>query len=216
MTRIVSLSRQLELWFSKEGRSFPWRNRSATNYKKIVSEVLLQRTPAERVSSIYHQFFGTFPSWKSIAIAPRNKIEKILKPLGLWKIRASSLKNLATVMVERNGRFPKTREEIERLPGVGQYIANAILMFCHGEAQPLLDTNMARVLERYFGPRKLADIRHDPYLQDLSRKVVKGKSPHITNWAILDFAALVCKIRLPLCASCPLANKCRSAFLKSL
>ena len=115
-------------------------------------------------------------------------------------------------MTRANGSFTKSRRKIEALPGVGQYIANAILMFCHGEPQPLLDTNMARVLERYFGPRKLADIRYDPYLQDLSRKVVNGNNPHIINWAILDFAALVCKIRSPLCESCPLARKCRSAF----
>ena len=44
-------------------------------------------------------------------------------------------------------------------------VANAILLVCHEQPEPLLDSNMARVIERVFGPRKLADIRYDPYLQ---------------------------------------------------
>jgi hypothetical protein len=59
----------------------------------------------------------------------------------------------------------------------GQYIANAVLLLCHGEPQPLLDVNMARVLERVFGPKKLADIRYDPYLQQLAMRIVQCKKP---------------------------------------
>ena len=111
-------------------------------------------------------------------------------------------------MDARNGRFPKSREEIQKLPGVGQYIANSIELLCHGKAKPLLDVNMARVLERFFGPRKLADIRYDPYLQKLAHKVVDVEDPVRMNWAILDFAALVCKTRNPLCETCPVAKNC--------
>jgi A/G-specific adenine glycosylase len=114
-------------------------------------------------------------------------------------------------MARREGQFPRTREEIEELPNVGQYIANAILLLCHGEPQPLLDVNMARVLERFFGPRKLADIRYDPYLQSLARAVVNAKDPVIVNWAILDHASVVCKIARPLCSSCPVMGRCKFA-----
>ena len=112
-------------------------------------------------------------------------------------------------MAKRGGRFPRTRGEIEELPGVGQYIANAILMFCQDEPQPLLDVNMARVLERFFGSRKLADIRYDPYLQKLAREVLPRKRYKEFNWAILDFASLICKARKPLCLKCPLEIRCR-------
>jgi A/G-specific adenine glycosylase len=111
-------------------------------------------------------------------------------------------------MNKKNGRFPKTRDELEVLPGVGQYIANAILLFCHGEAQPLLDVNMARVLERVFGPRKLADIRYDPYLQELAFNVVQCKKARELNWAILDLAATICPARNPRCNICPLEPIC--------
>jgi A/G-specific adenine glycosylase len=110
-------------------------------------------------------------------------------------------------MAARRSRFPLSRREIEALPGVGQYIANAILCFCHRKPQPLLDVNMARVVERYFGPRKKADIRYDPYLQELTTHIVRPDCNRI-NWAILDFGALVCKSRKPLCSICPLFDNC--------
>jgi len=111
-------------------------------------------------------------------------------------------------MVKKNGRLPKTRREIEALPGVGQYIANAILLLCHGEPQPLLDANMARVLERVFGSRKLADIRYDPYLQEISLRVVQCKEAKQINWAILDLAAIICRISNAHCSECPLMSMC--------
>jgi A/G-specific adenine glycosylase len=114
-------------------------------------------------------------------------------------------------MTKRRGVFPRRREEIEKLPNIGQYIANAILLLCHGEPQPLLDVNMARVLERFFGPRTLADIRYDPYLQSLAKAVVNSSDPVLINWAILDHATLICRISGPLCSGCPLSSKCKFA-----
>jgi A/G-specific adenine glycosylase len=201
--------KNLERWFSRNGRGFPWRNKSASKYQLIMAEVLLQRTKAETVARFYSQFTKRFPSWKSLSRAKGEKLQNFLKPIGLWRQRTTAIKKLSAEMTKRNGHFPKTREEIEKIPAIGQYIANAVLMFCHGQRQPLVDVNMARVLERFFGPRKLADIRYDPYLQQLARKVLPKKKFKEFNWAILDFAALVCKPRKPLCTECPLKSKCR-------
>lgn len=201
-------------WFKSHGRDLPWRHRSASTFRRIVCEILLQRTRAEVVASAYHAFFRRFPSWASLAQASTEEIGNELRPLGLWRRRSRSLHQLATVMCARRGRFPRKREEIDKLPAVGQYVANSIELFTRHEPRPLLDTNMARVLERYFGPRKLADIRHDPYLQELASRIIStAENPWETNWAILDFAALVCKKRNPLCNECPLVKTCR--YLKS-
>ena len=100
------------------------------------------------------------------------------------------------------------------MPAVGQYVASAVLLFCHERPEPLIDSNMARVLERYFGSRKLADIRYDPYLQRLARDVVGSDHPTLINWAILDFAALVCTPRNPRCQKCPLNRGCQDLRLR--
>lgn len=204
---VTYIQTNLLIWYNQNGRKFPWRKKNLSNYQKVISEVLLQRTKAETVSKFYPQFVEKYPSWKSLAGAKRNDIEQYLKPIGLYKQRSERLLNLAKEMAKRNGRFPKDREQLESIPFVGQYIANAILLLIHNEPQPLLDINMARLLERFFEPRKLADIRDDPFLQELARVVVQHEESKIINWAIIDFAALICK-KKPLCDECTLKDYC--------
>lgn len=206
--KLLKFRQSLLSWFKENERKFPWRRPSTTKYQFIIAEILLQRTRAETVAAFFPDFIRDFPSWKMLSVADIALLQHYLQPIGLWRRRASSIHSLAQEMARRNGRFPLTREEIESLPGVGQYIANSILLFCHGKPQPLLDTNMARVLERVFGPRELVDIRDDPYLQDLARNVVKCKTPEKINWAILDLAAIICRIKNPNCTICPLKSIC--------
>jgi A/G-specific adenine glycosylase len=195
-------------WFRRHGRRFPWRSKNAGTYARVISEILLQRTKAQRVGEFLNDFLKAYPSWRHLADATEGELQQLLQPLGLWRRRATSIVALAREMKRRHGRFPVSREELEALPGVGQYIANAILLFCHGEPQPLLDVNMARVLERNFGARDLVDIRYDPYLQALATKALSKTDPSNLNWAILDLAGLVCLSSEPLCRKCPLSSSC--------
>lgn len=210
VARVMAFRRKLLAWYNTDGRSFSWRYPNASLYERVVSEALLQRTTATAVAAFLPRFLERFPTWGSIAGTTEEDLGNELRPLGLWKRRAASLKLLAEEIVRRDEAFPQTRDEIESLPGVGQYIASAVLLFAHGQAAPLLDTNMARVLERYFGPRKLADIRYDPYLQQLAFRVVEGTDTKEINWAILDLGSLICRPRNPLCAQCPLAERCQT------
>jgi len=208
MTKIRLFRRLLLGWYKNNGRIFPWRNKSATNYELIIAEILLQRTRAETVAEFYKDFVKRFPSWKKLAAARERDLSVFLRPIGLWRRRSRSLRLLANLISRRNGKFPRHREEINALPGVGQYIANAVLLLCYQKPQPLLDVNMARVLERVFGPRKLSDIRYDPYLQYLSSIAVKCRKPRELNWAVLDLAAIICKHNEPRCNNCPLKIIC--------
>lgn len=208
--------RSLLHWFVEQSRKFPWRKASASNYEHIIAEVLLQRTRAETVASFFPQFVQKYPSWKRLSTASVFRLQRLLQPIGLWRRRAVSIRALAQEMAKRRGHFPKDRDEIEALPGVGQYIANSVLLFQYGEAQPLLDVNMARVLERYFGPRRLADIRYDPYLQSLAQRVVRCSDPVSVNWSLLDLGALICKPSNPACNKCPHVMKCRYARTRAI
>jgi A/G-specific adenine glycosylase len=210
-SRTKEFRRLLLRWFRREGRSFPWRAPSTSHYALVVSEVLLQRTRAETVAKFFPRFIKQFPGWNHLAAATEDELRTFLEPIGLWRRRAASLRALADEMQARRGRFPTTREEVEALPGVGQYIASAVMLFCHDGREPLLDVNMSRVLERCFAPRKLADIRYDPWLQALARFVVDHPKSREINWAILDLAATNCLARKPLCDTCPLRKCCRHA-----
>jgi A/G-specific adenine glycosylase len=192
-------------WFPAHGRSFSWRN-EASEYRTFVAESLLQRTTAAAVDGHLSRFLERFPTWESVRDADMQDLESVLRPLGLWRRRAASLKKLAAI-VAGVASLPADHADLRRLPGVGQYIANAVSLVVHGERRPLLDSNMARVLERFFGPRDLADIRFDPYLQALAHRVVDSPEAKAVNWAILDLAALVCR-PVPRCDTCPVAARC--------
>jgi A/G-specific adenine glycosylase len=209
LQNIPWLQLRLLSWFSIEGRLFPWRESGRTPYELVIAEILLQRTTANSVAKSYQDFLKTYPSWSSLARTQAHDLQKALKPFGLWQQKSQLLTLLAQAMEEEGGNLPSSRIELEQLAGIGQYIASTILTVVYGKAEPFLDVNMARVLERFFGPRKLADIRDDAYLQTLSRKVVEGKDSLALNWAILDLAALICKPGKPNCTACPLQAKCR-------
>lgn len=86
---------------------------------------------------------------------------------------------------------------------------NTFELYILKKESPLLDVNMARLIERFFGESKLADIRHDPYLQTLAYRVVNIEKSKELNWAILDYACIICKkIKLP-CFQCVINSKCK-------
>ncbi|WP_229666188.1 HhH-GPD family protein [Actibacterium pelagium] len=198
-------------WFTENGRGLPWRSSRASTYEKICVEVLLQRTRAETVANFYSAFYSKYPDWGALAATPVEDLEEILKPIGLWKRRAVSLNALAKYAAEHGGLFPSERKRLSKVPAVGQYVANSILLFQHGVPSPLVDVNMSRVLERYLRPRELSDIRHDPWLQDAAHWLVCCNDPARVNWATLDFAAMVCRARNPTCPECPLRLLCNFA-----
>lgn len=208
--KITRLRKDLLAWFEVNGRDLPWRRPSASVFERICVEVLLQRTRAETVAKVYPVFFGRFQGWNDIAAVSIKDLEEHFKPIGLWSRRARSMRALAKYAAERGGAFPRDPVELAKAPAVGQYVQNAILLFQHGEARPLLDVNMARVIERFVRRRKLADIRHDPWLQAAAHWLVKGEQAVEVNWAVLDFGSALCVARSPRCASCLVYSRCRS------
>ena len=207
-TRIAQARTKLLAWFGMHGRSFPWRSDSASVYERVCVEVLLQRTRAETVAKHYSSFFDKYPDWSRLAAAPVQELEEALKPIGLWRRRARSVSALAQYADKRGGVFPENERDLSLVPAVGQYVASAILLFQYGKPKPLIDVNMARFFERYIRPRRLADIRHDPWLQDACHWLVDCQDPARVNWATLDHAAVTCRARNPLCSSCELHARC--------
>ena len=189
-------------WPQGLSRSFSWRRKERTNYELVVAEVLLQQTRAENVDRVFDAITCKCPDWHALAMTPVGDLEELLKPLGLQRRRSASLHALAESVIQ-NG-LPVSASALEKLPGIGQYIARAIAVQLSKEVAAPIDTNITRVLERVFGPRKLADIRHDSELQGLALSLVPPSDPGGYFVALLDFAAMVCRSRAPRCHECPL------------
>jgi A/G-specific adenine glycosylase len=212
--RLNRLRTHLLGWYKQHGRALPWRKPETSVFERICVEVLLQRTRAETVARFYEAFFDRFSNWAEIASCPLPDLEKHLKPIGLWQRRARSLHALSEYAAARGGKFPRNEEELADVPGVGQYVANAILLFQYGEPRPLVDVNMARVIERYLRPRRLADIRHDPWLQAAAHWLVDCENPALVNWAVLDLGSARCLARSPRCERCELASWCNTGRIR--
>ncbi len=212
--RISWLRRRLLSWFERNGRSFPWRDPDRTPYEVVVAEILLQRTAAVGVARTYTGFIERYPSWATLAQAPREDLEHTLRPLGLWRQKALALRHLAQSIAERGGVVPSSRAELERLRGIGPYTASAVLAIVYGQAEPLVDVNMTRFLGRFFGSSGSTRGSRQRLLYAFALRLVRSKRSLAVNWAALDFGALVCRARQPRCPECSLLARC--AYARSL
>ena len=210
------LRRRLLCWFTRNGRSFPWRESGRTPYEVVVAEILLQRTTAAGVARAYSGFIERFPSWASLAQYSLEELENALRPLGLWQQKALAFQRLAQSTEMNGGVVPRTRKELERLPGIGPYTASAVLAIVYGRAEPLLDVNMARLLGRFLDPPEGLEAKPKRTLHALALRLVRSKRALEVNWAVLDFGALVCRARRPLCPECPLRARCQYAMARQL
>jgi A/G-specific adenine glycosylase len=207
-TRLRWVRGRLLGWFARDGRSIPWRGPGRTPYEVMVAEVLLQRTTAPAVAHAYAGFLARYPSWDSLAHAPLVGLETALRPLGLWRQKALAFQQLARSIEAHGGVLPRTRQELERLPGIGPYTASAVLALVYGRAEPLLDANMDRLLGRFLGPSECAGASHRRTMYALALRLVRGRLCLAVNWAALDFGALVCRHTSPRCPPCPLRTRC--------
>ncbi len=216
--RVAELRDKLAAWGEENLRSFPWREPGVSEFQLVVTEILLQQTQAASVAARWALIFNRLSSWADLRRIGQPELVDLLQPLGLSKRRASALKKLAAAIEHVGDSLPDTREALEALPAVGQYVASALLSHRVENSEPLLDVNLARVLSRVFGRRDRADLRDDAFLQVTARQLVQGANEANMNYVLLDFAALVCRARAPDCRTCPAQRQCvfRSGLSPSL
>ena len=130
---------------------FPWRQ-NPTPCGVLVAEVLLQRTPSDRVVPVFQEVVRAWPDFRQLARASPAKLENVLEPLGLQRRRAAALIDGARLVEARwVGLLPRSPSELEQFPGVGRYTAGATAVVVSGVASGFVDAGMARLLRRYFG-----------------------------------------------------------------
>ena len=194
-------------WFRKHSRSFAWRRRR-TAYRVLVAELMLRRTQAVQVEPVFRRFLRRFPNAQALARARPASIRRELKPLGLeW--RADNVVKLAREIQRRfHGRVPAGKAELLSLPGVGPYVAGAVRCFARGQPEPLTDTNVVRVIGRFFGLSLEGEARRRKEMIEAAAVCVPRRRPADYHYALLDFAAAVCTARRPRCGDCPFRVRC--------
>lgn len=112
------------------------------------------------------------------------------------------------LMLDFKGSVPLKKEALMQLPGIGEYIASAVVIFSRDEFLPLLDTNIVRVISRFSGiPRNDGSRRSEKYRNSVMR-FVDSQNARKSYFSIIDLGALVCKASEPLCSVCPISETC--------
>lgn len=184
-------------WAANDTREFPWRDPQRNPYEVFVAEFFLTQTPAENVADVYPTFLEQFPSLESIAEVDIDALEEAIRPLGFQRMRAEALAEIAA----DHESLPVNPAELQTLPRVGPYVANATLCFALERPLPIVDRNVNRVYDRVFGeqyPDSDADRREfaERLLPD------DGSEARRYNLGLLDFGAAVCTKRNPSCETC--------------
>ncbi len=211
--RDLQLRRALVAWFARGHRDMPWR-RTRDPYAVWVSEIMLQQTRVETVTPYFVRWMGRFPTVRVLAEAPLDDVLSHWAGLGYYA-RARNLHAAAReVVATYGGAFPSTAEGLRELKGVGEYTAGAIASIAFGEAAPIVDGNVVRVLARVDALEGAAD---DPQLKKLvwarAGELVRadgGVRAGDFNQAMMELGATVCTPAAPGCSRCPLGKSCRA------
>jgi A/G-specific adenine glycosylase len=208
--------RSLLRWYREHGRDLPWR-RTRDPYAILISEFMLQQTQVATVLPYYKKWRQRFPTFVALARASETEVLHAWQGLGYYA-RAINLHSTAKRVVDRyGGRFPKSIEQIERLPGVGKYTAHAVATFAFDQSVAIVEANTARVLSRLFDLRIPIDSTAGRNaLWSRAASLVPEKSAARYNSALLDLGALICLPRKPRCGICPVKTFCRAKNPESL
>ena len=196
-------------WFADTARDLPWRRPECTAWGVLVSEVMLQQTPVNRVEPIWRDWLERWPTPSSTAAATQGEVLRAWGKLG-YPRRALRLHAAARAIAEdHDDVVPSDVDTLLALPGIGAYTARAVAAFAYGQGVPVVDTNVRRVVAR--AVHGAADAGPPSTTRDLrdTEALLPRERAATYSAALMELGALVCVARTPRCADCPVLATCR-------
>lgn len=199
-------------WHKTVQRPMPWKGEQDP-YRIWISEIILQQTRVEQGQPYYEKFIAAFPTVEALADASEQMVLKMWEGLGYYS-RARNLLRCARVVRDQfNGCFPNSLPELLQLPGIGPYTAAAIASFAFQVPVAAVDGNVERILSRIWGLEMPVNTpAGKKQITALAMDLLDPLKPGLFNQAMMDFGALQCLPRNPLCNKCPFRESC-SAYI---
>ncbi|MEK9728153.1 MAG: A/G-specific adenine glycosylase [Candidatus Margulisiibacteriota bacterium] len=201
-------ARELIDWFRVNQRSMPWRE-NVSPYYTLISEFMAQQTQIITVIPYFNQWIQKFPTIEAVANASEDSILKSWEGLGYYS-RARNLHKTAKIICNRlNGKIPNNEKALQKLPGIGPYIAAAVASIAFNETTAVVDGNVLRVITRFFGIKD--DITKDQTKEKVKKRldqIIKTVPPSDFNQGLMELGALICKPKSPKCMDCPISDMC--------
>lgn len=203
--------RRVLQWYGSNARDLPWRRAEATPWQVMVSEFMLQQTPVARVREPWRAWIERWPTPSALAAAPAGEAVRAWGRLG-YPRRALRLHAAASLITSQHGgNVPANKQELLRLPGVGEYTAAAISAFAFSRREVVLDTNVRRVLSRISAGLAITPPAVTAAERAQAHVFLPRQGSRAARWSIasMELGALLCTARAPRCASCPVSDLCR-------
>jgi A/G-specific adenine glycosylase len=197
-------------WYAENARDLPWRHPGAPAWSVLVSEIMLQQTPVNRVLPAHAAWLARWPSPASLAEATPADAVRQWDTLG-YPRRAVRLHASAQLIVSRHGgQVPAGADQLRALPGIGSYTAAAVASFAYGQRHAVLDTNVRRVLARLVSGDGQPRPAHSVAELRLAESLLPADGRAAARWSVgvMELGALVCTAANPRCNACPLARLC--------
>ena len=208
----AQFTHKLITWQRKHGRqTLPWQ-KQRTPYRVWVSEIMLQQTQVDTVIPYYHRFLQRFAHVKQLAAAAEDEVLALWSGLGYYR-RARFMHQAARIIVnDHRGRFPRHITVLQKLPGIGRSTAGAILSLACGQAHPILDGNVKRVLCRFHAiDRPLNESAVIRTLWTYAEQLAHAaQEPAVYTQAMMDLGATLCRRTQADCLQCPLHASCQA------
>ncbi len=198
----------MKKWYKKNHRTFEWRS-SNNPWQILLIETLAQQTQLERANVFYQKFIKKYPTPKDMANDSKKEVLRLWSGLG-YNNRAIRLHSTSKILSETG--FDELYPNFTVLPGVGVYTNSALLSFAYGEKVVAIDTNIKRIIQRYF---KIQGKDIDIFLLENKSLLLNRFDSRDFNQALMDLGATICKSRSPKCDICPLEPKCNKFILEN-
>ena len=206
-----NLSKKILSWYDNNKRNLPWRVSKKSPkklYYRLLSEFMLQQTQVKTVIPYFNKFTKKFKTLESLSKSSEKQILKLWEGLGYYR-RARNLLASTKLLVEQyNSKLPKTIKEIKKLPGIGDYTANALLGLIHNRPTIAVDGNVKRVFARNLN-KKEEMINFEKLILINSKKLFNTNRNADFVEALMEFGALICKPKDPICGVCCLNKSCK-------
>lgn len=174
-------------------------------FQLLIATVLSAQTTDARVNLTTPALFEAYPDAAALAAARLEDLERILHPVGFFRVKARSVQGIGEALVERfDGEVPATLAELVTLPGVGRKTANVVLGNAFGVPGITVDTHVGR-LARRFGWTTQTD--PGKVEADIGR-LLPAESWTMACHRIIWHGRRVCLARRPSCDACGVARLC--------
>ncbi|MGB0573817.1 MAG: A/G-specific adenine glycosylase [Hyphomicrobiales bacterium] len=200
-------------WYNSNRRELPWRSdyfNKNSPYYVLVSEFMLQQTTVSTVIGYFEKFISIWPTLYDLSNASENEVIQAWSGLGYYSRATNLLKTSQIIANEFSHEIPKNIEILKKLPGIGEYMSSSIVSIAYDLPSRAVDTNIQRVLTRYFHLDYSNPSINRKNVENLVEELTCSASPRDVVQALMDLGSSICSVNNPSCDVCPIREHCKA------